>query len=44
MRVALLNSRGWNEAKWRALVEEGRKDCDMIAVGETGWHDHNEWH
>lgn len=22
---------------------EGRNDCDVIAVGETGWHDHTEW-
>ena len=42
MCVAFLNSRGWNEGKWRTLVEGG-KDCDVIAVGETGWRDYIEW-
>ena len=39
MWLVFLNTRGWNEGKQRTLVEERRKDCDVIAVGETGWHD-----
>lgn len=38
MQLTFLNTRGWSEAKWRSLVKEG-KDYDIIAVGETGWHD-----
>lgn len=22
---------------------EGRNDCDVITIGETGWHDRIEW-
>ncbi len=25
------------------LLEEERKHHDVVAVGETGWHDHIEW-
>ena len=37
MLLAFLNTNGWNEGKWRSLIEEGR-DYDVIGIGETGWH------
>ena len=42
MRFAFLNTRGWNEEKWRLLLKEG-ESIDMIGVGETGWHDRVQW-
>ncbi|KAG0715447.1 hypothetical protein GWK47_011916 [Chionoecetes opilio] len=42
MLLALLNTRGWSEGKWRTLIEEG-KEYDVIGVCETGWHDSIEW-
>ena len=38
MRFAFLNTRGWNEGKWRKLLEEG-KMYDVIGIAETGWHE-----
>ena len=43
MLFAFLNTRGWNEEKWRTLIKEG-EEYDVIGVGETGWHDSIEWH
>lgn len=40
--LAFLNTNGWSEGKWRALIEEG-KEYDLIGIGETGWHDSVEW-
>ncbi len=41
--MAFLNTRGWNEEKCRMLLEEENKCYDVVAVRETGWHDHVEW-
>lgn len=38
MKCGFINSRGWNERKWRGLVEEC-KNLDIVGIAETGWHD-----
>lgn len=43
MQFAFLNTRGWNEEKWRNIIVEG-KNCDIIGLGETGWINSIEWH
>lgn len=42
MIFAFLNTRGWNEGKWRSLCKEGEK-YDVIGVGETGWIGSVKW-
>lgn len=42
MSFAFLNTRGWNEGKWRTLIKEG-EGYDVIGVGETGWHNRIQW-
>ena len=42
MQYAFMNTRGWNEAKWRALILEGQ-EYDVIGVAETGWHEKLQW-
>ena len=48
MLCVFLNTRGWNEGKWRTLIDEG-KDYGVIGITETGWHNSIErseggWH
>lgn len=42
MPFAFLNTRGWNEAKWRVVIDEGEK-YEVIGVAETGWHEKFQW-
>ncbi|XP_050706159.1 uncharacterized protein LOC126991439 [Eriocheir sinensis] len=42
MCFAFLNTRGWNEGKWRILLKES-ENIEVIGVGETGWHDRVQW-
>ena len=42
LSLAFLNTRGWNEGKWRTIIEEN-SECDVIGIAETGWHDSVHW-
>ena len=42
LSCGFLNTRGWNEIKWRIIVEEC-KELDIVAIAETGWHGKIAW-
>lgn len=42
MLLASINTRGWNEGKWRTVLKEG-EEYDVVGVGETGWHNSIKW-